>query len=105
MLITKCVSLGSTFRMGWFLSKSTLKYGNLQPSEVLEMRLGKVMIVEIRGGNNLRGRLISFDQHLNLFLEDTREITISGNVKSLGSVSLRGDNVVLILPNIVEMAF
>jgi small nuclear ribonucleoprotein len=87
------------------LYNTLLKYDNARPSDILLNRLGKVVIVEIKGGNNLRGRLMSFDQHLNLFLGDTREITISGNVKSLGFVLLRGDNVVLILPNIVEMAF
>lgn len=74
-------------------------------ADVLFKRLGKVIIVEYAGGNNLRGKLVRFDGHMNLLLEDTCEITTWGEVNSLGSVLLRGNNIVLILSNIVEMAF
>lgn len=78
---------------------------NLKPLNLLFKCLGKVIIVEYKGGNNLRGRLVRSDGHMNMLLEDALEITTWGEVISLGSVLLRGNNIVLILLNIVEMAF
>lgn len=77
----------------------------VKPAEILLKRLGKVIIVEFDGGNNLRGKLVRFDGHMNLLLEDACEITTWGEVNSLGCVLLRGGNVVLILANIAEMVF
>jgi small nuclear ribonucleoprotein len=82
-----------------------LKYGNVRIADILLKRVGKVIIVEYEGGNNLRGKLKRFDSHMNLLLEETREITTFGEVNSLGSVLLRGSNIVLILANIAEMVF
>jgi small nuclear ribonucleoprotein len=77
----------------------------MRVGDVLLKRLGKVIIVEYDGGNNLRGKLVRFDGHLNLLLEETHEITTLGEVNFLGSVLLRGSNVVLILASITEMVF
>jgi small nuclear ribonucleoprotein len=52
----------------------------------------------LKGGKSLRGRLKGFDQHLNLVLEETDDTTSSENVKKLGLIIVRGDNVVLISP-------
>jgi len=52
----------------------------------------------LKGGRSLRGRLKGFDQHLNLVLEETEDTTTSENVKKLGTIIVRGDNVVLISP-------
>ncbi|MEM3551371.1 MAG: LSM domain-containing protein, partial [Candidatus Bathyarchaeia archaeon] len=38
------------------------------------------------------------DQHLNLVLEETEDTSEAENVKKLGLIIVRGDNVVLISP-------
>lgn len=78
---------------------------NLKPLNFLVKYLGKVIIVEYKGGNNVRGKLVRFDGHMNLLFADAVEITTWGEVISLGSVLLRGNNIVLILVNITEMVF
>ncbi|MEA2090341.1 MAG: LSm family protein [Thermoproteota archaeon] len=67
-------------------------------TKILEESLGKVVLVQLRGRKSLRGELKGFDQHLNLVLKDTEEIKDSENVKKLGVIIVRGDNVVIISP-------
>jgi len=66
--------------------------------QILEENLGKTVLVRLRGGKNLRGRLKGFDQHLNLVLEETDDITDAENIEKLGVIIVRGDNVVIISP-------
>lgn len=67
-------------------------------TEILEQNIGKVVLVRLKGGKNLRGKLKGFDQHLNLVLEETEDTSNSENVKKLGTIIVRGDNVILISP-------
>lgn len=67
-------------------------------TQVLEESLGKTVLVRLRGGRSLRGRLKGFDQHLNLVLEETDDITDKEEVKKLGTLIVRGDNVIIISP-------
>jgi len=54
-------------------------------TEILEQNLGKIVLVRLKGGKSLRGRLKGFDQHVE-------------NMRKLGLIIVRGDNVVLISP-------
>jgi small nuclear ribonucleoprotein len=65
---------------------------------VLMDALGSIVLVKIKGGRELRGRLKSYDQHLNLILEEAEEIRSNGSTKRLGTIIVRGDNVILISP-------
>ena len=67
-------------------------------TQILEESLGKIVLVRLKGGKSLRGRLKGYDQHLNLVLEETEDTTNSENVRKLGIIIVRGDNVVLISP-------
>jgi len=66
--------------------------------QILEESLGKVVLVRLKGGKSLRGKLKGFDQHLNLVLEETEDTTDIENVKRLGEIIVRGDNVIIISP-------
>ncbi|HDI52875.1 MAG TPA: RNA-binding protein, partial [Candidatus Bathyarchaeota archaeon] len=45
-----------------------------------------------------RGVLEGFDQHINLVLRDAEDISDPENVEKIGTIILRGDNVVMISP-------
>ncbi|MCX8162421.1 MAG: LSm family protein [Candidatus Bathyarchaeota archaeon] len=65
---------------------------------VLEESLGKIVLVKLKGGKALRGLLEGYDKHLNLVLSKTEDVTDGNEGVKLGSVIIRGDNVVLISP-------
>jgi small nuclear ribonucleoprotein len=67
-------------------------------TKIMEDSLGRIVLVRLRGGRKLRGKLKGFDQHLNLVLEETEETTDAEKVKRLGVIIVRGDNVVIISP-------
>jgi len=67
-------------------------------TKILEESLGKIVLVRLKGGKNIRGRLKGFDQHLNLVLDETEDTTNPESVKKLGLIIVRGDNVILISP-------
>jgi len=68
-------------------------------TKILEESLGKIVLVRLRGGKKLRGKLKGFDQHLNLLLEETEDITNAKKARKLGAIILRGDNVIIISPS------
>ena len=67
-------------------------------AKILEESLGKIVLVRLRGGKKLRGKLKGFDQHLNLVLEETEDITNAEKGRKIGTIILRGDNVIIISP-------
>jgi small nuclear ribonucleoprotein len=66
--------------------------------KLLAESIGNVVLVKLKGSKEVRGRLRSFDQHMNLVLEESEEILADGNGKKLGTIVIRGDNVILISP-------
>jgi small nuclear ribonucleoprotein len=66
--------------------------------KVLETSINKVVLIKLRGGKTIRGNLHGFDQHMNLLLEQSEEIPSEGDTTSLGTIVVRGDNVVMISP-------
>jgi len=62
----------------------------------LEEILGKFVFVRLRDGKKLRGKLKGFDQRLNLVLEETEDITNAEKTRKLGTIILRGNNVIII---------
>ncbi|MEO3993723.1 MAG: LSm family protein [Desulfurococcaceae archaeon TW002] len=64
---------------------------------LLSENLGKTILVKLRGNKVLRGVLRSFDQHLNIVLEDTEEI-LESESRKLGVVVIRGENIIFMSP-------
>jgi small nuclear ribonucleoprotein len=66
--------------------------------QVLERSIGKTVLIKLRGGRTLRGLLEGYDQHVNLVLKDAEEISNPEQTEQIGTIVLRGDNVIMISP-------
>jgi small nuclear ribonucleoprotein len=68
----------------------------VKPFSVLERSLGSNVVVELRDGEKIRGRLLGFDEHVNIVLGDAEFI---GNGSSKFKILIvRGSNIVFISP-------
>jgi small nuclear ribonucleoprotein len=69
-----------------------------KPLDVIHKALDGNVIVELKGSREFRGKLVGYDIHMNLVLEEAEEMTNGEVIRSLGHLVVRGDNVVLISP-------
>ncbi|MHA1684201.1 MAG: LSM domain-containing protein [Promethearchaeota archaeon] len=76
-----------------------------RPIDNLEKALDKRIYIKLKGKRSIKANLRSFDEHLNLFLEDTVETYYHYDREQerhlkyedvLDSIILRGDNVVFL---------
>ncbi|ADI74732.1 Like-Sm ribonucleoprotein core [Methanohalobium evestigatum Z-7303] len=69
------------------------------PNKKVHKLLGSKVQVEMKGDlHQLEGVLESVDDYLNLHLVESVEIANGERLRSLGSVVLRGNNIVLLAP-------
>ncbi len=69
----------------------------VMPLSLLEKSMNKKVSLLLKDSRVLEGTLTGFDDYLNMVLDDTEE-TNNDQVKRLGTVILRGNNVVSIMP-------
>jgi small nuclear ribonucleoprotein len=67
--------------------------------KMLEKSLGKIVLIKLKGSRAIRGVLKGYDQHMNFLLEQSEEIMDDGKASPLGTIVVRGDNVILISPS------
>ena len=69
------------------------------PSKKVQNLIGSKVQVEVKGEKSiLEGMLMSADDYLNLHLTNTTEVIDGEKLRVLGSVVLRGNNIVLLNP-------
>tara|TARA_Y100000310_G_C20680695_1_gene815777 strand:+ start:2974 stop:3201 length:228 start_codon:yes stop_codon:yes gene_type:complete len=69
-----------------------------RPLDALNRSRNKRVILDLKNGRQITGKLQAFDIHINTVLEEAEE-RVDGEVKrKLGTVFIRGDTIVLISP-------
>ncbi len=68
-----------------------------RPLDILNNALNKSVLVRLKGTREFRGELQGYDMHMNLVLSNAEEIK-ENESKKLGTVVVRGDNIVFISP-------
>ncbi|MCL7384957.1 MAG: RNA-binding protein [Thaumarchaeota archaeon] len=64
--------------------------------KILSKSLGEKVLVKLRNGKLIRGLLQGYDQHLNLVLENAEEVIDQNNSNQIGTIVVRGDNIIMI---------
>lgn len=71
----------------------------VMPLSILEKSVNKKVSLLLKDNRMLQGTLVGYDDYMNMVLENTEE-TNGDQVKRLGTVILRGNNVVSITPQL-----
>ena len=69
----------------------------VMPLNVLEKSINKRIALLLKDNRILEGKLMGYDDYMNMVLEDAEE-TKDELVRRIGTVVLRGNNVVTIVP-------
>ncbi len=69
----------------------------VMPQNLLEKTLNKQVAIKLKDGRSMEGKLVGYDEYMNMVLEGTEEET-KEEKRRLGTVILRGNNVVSISP-------
>jgi len=65
------------------------------PLDVLEKAMNQKLSLLLKDGRLIEGKLSGYDEYMNMVLEDVEE-TLEENKRRLGTIILRGNNVVSI---------
>ena len=69
-----------------------------RPLDLLNNSKGKEILVQLKNDKQLSGTLLAFDIHINIVLDNAKEMQ-NGEVKrSIGLTFLRGDTIIFISP-------
>jgi len=69
-----------------------------RPLDILNESLNAPVIVRLKGKREFRGELLGYDVHMNLVLNNAEELRDNEVIRKLGTVIVRGDNVVYVSP-------
>jgi small nuclear ribonucleoprotein len=69
-----------------------------RPFDLLNKVLGQQVMIRLKGNTNIRGRIVSFDAHMNVVIENAEELQ-DGELKAkIGTILLRGGNIIFVSP-------
>lgn len=69
-----------------------------RPLDLLNASRGKEVLVQLKGEKQYVGTLLAFDIHINVVLDNAKEVTGGETKKSIGLTFLRGDTIIFISP-------
>ena len=69
-----------------------------RPLDLLNLSKGKEVLVQLKGEKQFVGVLKAFDIHINVVLDNAKEMQDGVVKKSIGLTFLRGDTIIFISP-------
>jgi small nuclear ribonucleoprotein len=69
-----------------------------RPLDLLNNSKGKEILVQLKNDRQLVGKLLAFDIHINIVLDNTKEMQDGQVKRSIGLTFLRGDTIIFISP-------
>ncbi len=69
-----------------------------RPLDLLNNSKQKDILVQLKGDKQLVGTLLAFDIHINVVLDNAKEMVNGETKRNIGLTFLRGDTIVFISP-------
>lgn len=69
-----------------------------RPLDLLNNAKGKEILVHLKNDRQFVGTLLAFDIHINIVLDNTKEMQNNEVKRSIGLTFLRGDTIIFISP-------
>ena len=69
-----------------------------RPLDLLNNAKNKEVLVHLKGDKQFVGTLLAFDIHINLVLDNTKEMQDNEIKRNIGLTFLRGDTIIFISP-------
>ena len=69
-----------------------------RPLDVLNNAKGKEVLVQLKNNRQMVGTLLAFDIHINVVLDNAKEMLDQENTRNIGLTFLRGDTIIFISP-------
>ncbi len=73
---------------------------NARPLDLLNSARNKTVLVELKNNRSITGKLVAFDVHINVTLENAEEKKDGETLRKVGNVFIRGDTIIMISPTI-----
>jgi len=70
-----------------------------RPLDLLNNSKSKEVLVHLKGDKQFVGTLLAFDIHINLVLDNTKEMENNEIKRNIGLTFLRGDTIIFISPS------
>lgn len=70
-----------------------------RPLDLLNQSKGKEILVHLKNDKQLVGTLLAFDIHINIVLNNTRELVNNEIKRNIGLAFVRGDTIIFISPS------
>lgn len=80
--------------------RANMANGIERPLDLLNASKGKEVIVQLKGDKQFVGTLVAFDIHINVVLDNAKEVEGGEVKKNIGLTFLRGDTIIFISPSI-----
>ena len=69
-----------------------------RPLDVLNNAKGKEVLVQLKNNRQMVGTLLAFDIHINVVLDNAKEMLDDETKRNVGLPFLRGDTIIFISP-------
>jgi small nuclear ribonucleoprotein len=70
-----------------------------RPLDLLNQSKGKEILVHLKSDKELVGTLLAFDIHINIVLNNTKELRDGEVKRNIGLTFIRGDTIIYISPS------
>jgi small nuclear ribonucleoprotein len=70
-----------------------------RPLDLLNSSKGKEVLVQLKNDVQLVGTLLAFDIHINIVIDNTKEIQNNETKRNVGLAFVRGDTIIFISPS------